>query len=207
VIRVVGGANGRGSLGKGLIKIYERAAVADVIQTIEPRTTIPLAAERPARLQRARAPAIRKQRAMRRVAIVVSLHCASALVTEFADSGLPLPAAAADTLTGLLADSRTDDGNDRVLLSALRNVGLVQQLPLGWPAPAEAWPAGRRVCTDLARAPPVGSWRGPSCPPSPHCSPRGRKGPAMTFLNRQKRLADRRRTMVPLLHPLTPNGR
>ncbi len=203
---MVGGANGRGSLGKGLIKIYESAAVADVIQTIEPRTTIPLAAEPPARLRRARAPVIRKQRAMRRTTIVVSLRCATVIVAGLADSGLPLPAAA-DALTGLLADPRTVDGNDRVLLSALRNVGLVQQLPLGWPAPGEAWPAGRRACSDLARAPPACSWRRPSCPPSPQCSSRGRKGPAMTFHNRQKRLADRRRTMVPLLHTLTPNVR
>ena len=30
---VVGGANGRGSLGKGLIKIYDCTAVADVIRS------------------------------------------------------------------------------------------------------------------------------------------------------------------------------
>jgi hypothetical protein len=144
---------------------------------------------------------------MRRVAIVIPLHCAAPLVTGLADSGLRLPAAAADTLTGLLADPRTEDGNDRVLLPTLRIVALVQRSPLEWPALREAWPAGRRACSDLARAPPVGSWRGPSCPPSSHCSPRGRKGPAMTFLNRQKLLADRRRTMLLLLHTLTPNER
>jgi hypothetical protein len=93
---------------------------------------------------------------MRRVAIVVSLHCASALVTGFADRGLPLPAAAADARTELLADQQTGDGNDRVvLLSALGFVGLVQQLSHGWPAPGEAWPVGHRAHADLARAPPA----------------------------------------------------
>ena len=100
-------------------------------------------------LERVRASAIRKQRAMPRVAIVVSLQCASTRVTGRADPGLPLSAVTAGALPGPLVDPRT--------------------------APQEAWLVRRRVRFDRARAPPACSGRGPSRPrhlPSRHTAER-----------------------------------
>jgi hypothetical protein len=105
---------------------------------------------------RARSSVIRKKRAVRRIAIAVSLLCALALVIGLAE---PVPralATAADAPTLLPADQIPDDGTDRVLvlMPALGTTDLAQGSRLVDRAPEVSWPADHGVVSDLARAPP-----------------------------------------------------